>query len=73
MKAKTISKKTPISATDIRFVQLLGDDYKVSDISDMIGMEKKKAIIYIANLKGRLGVRSAHGLVAEFYRNGLIK
>ena len=62
-----------VSNSDIKIVQLLGEDLRPADIAEITGFSPRTIEQKILTLRVSFDCKSVHGLVALFMRNKLIK
>jgi DNA-binding CsgD family transcriptional regulator len=68
-----VNNKVRVSDREITLVQLLANDYRIAEAAKKMKMEKRTLDAFTARVRNKFGCQSSHGLVAIFFRNGLIK
>lgn len=62
-----------VTEHDVAIVQMIADEMTAKDIAPHYKITDRAIETRIFNLRKKAGCKNAHGLVALFFRNGLIK
>lgn len=72
-KAVAIINEVAIRNHDADIVQMIADGMTAKEIAPHYGVKDRAIEARILNLRNRIGCKNTYGLVAIFFRNGLIK